>query len=66
MLNVSFCLNWHGLNLASLRPKLFFFDHALNLLVFMLAKFSTSLVDSRLMINSKYFQMLRLSYSWCI
>ena len=41
------------LDLASLKPTLFLFDHAFILLISMLAKFSASLTDSPLMINRR-------------
>ena len=41
------------LDLASLKPTLFLFDHAFILLISMLAKFSASLTDSSLVINRR-------------
>jgi len=41
------------LDLVSLKPTLFVFDHAFILLISMLAKFSASLTDSPLMINRR-------------
>ena len=41
------------LDLASLKPNLFLFDHAFILFISMFAKFSASLTDSPLMINRR-------------